>query len=556
MRAIRKLEEVKNMWNPPFNKKIRILATILMLSLTLYIPISVEQNIIPQASSINLIVETTKQTYCIREPITIHGTYTKEGYPVTEALIAMQILDRRNNTFAYRTISIGNPQQMWAVNITEVKLTDLNDKPITKIKVNSQIRVKISFKNNYLNQLEAVVAYTVYDGTLIPIKSTSWRVTLAPQASQTIISSLYIPEWASPGIGIISSNVYTNEPANGGIPYAPERLDSFFILRNEQLEPSYSPPPLTHKTEQGKYTIYLRTSPDNYAQPGEYKVFIVGTLIPVITKTTATTIYTVQSDLTPPQACFTYYPTKIYQNMTVTFDASSSSAEGYNDIIVRLEWKINDPYNPRTVIVEGNPPNPIITHTFQYPGTFIVELNVTDSEGLWSTTSKPITVHPEFGPKANFTYDPTSPYNGTTITFNATSSTPGWSAKEQRFSPIIQYIWDWGDGTQNVTSTPIITHKYMEPGNYTVTLTVLDTAGRVNATSRVIQVRIYTIPPFPWDVNGDGYVGIDDIFLVATHFGETPEHPNWNPRCDINGDGYIGIDDIFDVARHFGEEAP
>ncbi len=60
--------------------------------------------------------------------------------------------------------------------------------------------------------------------------------------------------------------------------------------------------------------------------------------------------------------------------------------------------------------------------------------------------------------------------------------------------------------------------------------------------------------PFPWDVTGDGYVGIDDIFTVASHFGAEKGQPNYEPLCDINGDGYIGIDDIFTAAQHFGQE--
>ncbi|UCH31693.1 MAG: right-handed parallel beta-helix repeat-containing protein [Candidatus Bathyarchaeota archaeon] len=57
----------------------------------------------------------------------------------------------------------------------------------------------------------------------------------------------------------------------------------------------------------------------------------------------------------------------------------------------------------------------------------------------------------------------------------------------------------------------------------------------------------------PWDVTLDGYVGIEDIVLVAEHFASYPGHPRWNPLCDINIDGYIGIDDIVSVAEHFGE---
>ena len=61
--------------------------------------------------------------------------------------------------------------------------------------------------------------------------------------------------------------------------------------------------------------------------------------------------------------------------------------------------------------------------------------------------------------------------------------------------------------------------------------------------------------PFPWDVTGDEYVGIDDIVAVAEHFGQAPAHPNWDSKYDITGDDYVGIDDIVAVAEHFGESA-
>jgi hypothetical protein len=261
---------------------------------------------------------------------------------------------------------------------------------------------------------------------------------------------------------------------------------------------------------------------------------------------------------TPPQASFTYYPAKIYENMTATFDASLSSAEGFNDTIIRFEWTFNDPYNFEHIIKEGNytnPPSPLVTHHFPHGGTFIVDLNVTDNEGLWSTTSKGVAIIYEFGPTANYTYSPTQIYaNKTEVTFNASLSKTGWSKQIAAFSPIVQYVWNFSDGTPNVTtSNPIATHTFSVNGTLTVYLTVIDSVGRANTMSKTVTVLYYG---FKWDVNGDGYVGIDDIFEEASHFGESPGSPGWNPKYDMNGDDYIGVDDIFEVATHFGEEAP
>jgi TM2 domain-containing membrane protein YozV len=53
------------------------------------------------------------------------------------------------------------------------------------------------------------------------------------------------------------------------------------------------------------------------------------------------------------------------------------------------------------------------------------------------------------------------------------------------------------------------------------------------------------------DVNGDGFVGIDDIFHIGTQVGK----PDYDPTCDINNDGSVTMEDIFLAAQHYGEEA-
>ena len=75
----------------------------------------------------------------------------------------------------------------------------------------------------------------------------------------------------------------------------------------------------------------------------------------------------------------------------------------------------------------------------------------------------------------------------------------------------------------------------------------------VNGENQDNYPLMYSFGFFPWDVTGDGYVGIDDIVLVAEHFGQDPAHPNWNSKYDITEDSYVGIDDIVEVAGHFGE---
>jgi PKD repeat protein len=89
---------------------------------------------------------------------------------------------------------------------------------------------------------------------------------------------------------------------------------------------------------------------------------------------------------TPPQAAFTYFPLNPLVNMNMTFDGSPSKAGGVGDTIVNFQWNFGDG-SPKV-----NTPNNVTTHIFIAPNAYTVTLNVTNSQGLWNTTSQNITV--------------------------------------------------------------------------------------------------------------------------------------------------------------------
>ena len=84
-------------------------------------------------------------------------------------------------------------------------------------------------------------------------------------------------------------------------------------------------------------------------------------------------------------------------------------------------------------------------------------------------------------PVASFTFSPTSPTVGQTITFDASSSyDPDGS--------IVLYQWNFGDSNVTATTSPSITHTYSSAGTYTVTLTVRDDRGLTSTKSVTIEV--------------------------------------------------------------------
>jgi len=72
------------------------------------------------------------------------------------------------------------------------------------------------------------------------------------------------------------------------------------------------------------------------------------------------------------------------------------------------------------------------------------------------------------------------------------------------------------------------------------------------------QLRIY----METDLNKDGKVNIQDLFIVAKAFGSHgPDIPNpgdlasekWNPVADVTKDGWVNIRDLYEVAKDYGK---
>lgn len=82
-------------------------------------------------------------------------------------------------------------------------------------------------------------------------------------------------------------------------------------------------------------------------------------------------------------------------------------------------------------------------------------------------------------PVANFTWTPPTPKVGESITFDASASTPDGGT-------IVKYKWNFGDG--GTATGKIVTHIYVNPGTYPVTLNVTDSEGLWDIEQRQIHV--------------------------------------------------------------------
>lgn len=89
-------------------------------------------------------------------------------------------------------------------------------------------------------------------------------------------------------------------------------------------------------------------------------------------------------------------------------------------------------------------------------------------------------------PQASFAVATPNPRSTRPVTFDASASTD----REGGFGGgIVQYQWNFGDGTTETTTTPSVSHTYASPGNVAVQLVVVDRQG-ASSPPAVVPVTI------------------------------------------------------------------
>ena len=98
--------------------------------------------------------------------------------------------------------------------------------------------------------------------------------------------------------------------------------------------------------------------------------------------------------------------------------------------------------------------------------------------------------------------------------------------------------------TGNPTSTTKVTVNFSRDPSASFGST---TGESVSGTAQDGSILINASPP--GDLNGDGYVSVEDIQLVAGYWRTSTRDPNdYEARYDLDGNGHIDIVDIAIVA--------
>lgn len=211
------------------------------------------------------------------------------------------------------------------------------------------------------------------------------------------------------------------------------------------------------------------TASHTYAVKGSYRVTLTvsdsGGLSGASAQTVATT------DI-PPAARFTFSCT----GLTCSFDGSGSSDP--DGTIRQYYWSFGDGY--------GALGSSSVQNTYLQAGSYTVRLDVVDDAGLDAASEQTVTVvgtSTDVPPTASFTY-----------TCSALTCHFDGSGSSDSDGTIVAYQWDFGDNSLTSTSASTIEHTYLQAGNYSVTLKVIDN-GKASASTGPQTVTVTNVPP-------------------------------------------------------------
>ena len=176
------------------------------------------------------------------------------------------------------------------------------------------------------------------------------------------------------------------------------------------------------------------------------------------------------------QAYFTPTPSSPTDHQVVLFSACDDPARPCappNNPIVSYSWNFGD---------GASGSGRTATHSFNLPGTYAVTLTVTDQYNRSASTTQTVDVAGGTAPTASFLTSPASPRIGENVNFNASAS------KAAPGRTIRTYEWDFGDGEQKTTTSPITSHDYQAAGTFTVTLIVTDDVGRTAVATASVGI--------------------------------------------------------------------
>ncbi len=203
---------------------------------------------------------------------------------------------------------------------------------------------------------------------------------------------------------------------------------------------------------------------------------------------------------------------------TASFSGNWTDATGITVDPSTAQWDFN--YDGSTFNADPSAAGTLTpAHVFTTPGTYLVALQLTDSNNVTSIGTLYVSVA-DVAPQVDAGPDQTVA-QGSTVSFSGTASKPAGA------SDALSYDWDFdydgqnfvADGSAGGTLTP--THVFTTPGTYEVALQVTDAEGATSLATTTVTVT--DVPPTATVTNsGSTPVGSAVTFTVSNLTDQTP----------------------------------
>lgn len=175
-------------------------------------------------------------------------------------------------------------------------------------------------------------------------------------------------------------------------------------------------------------------------------------------------------------------PKSFALGQSYVFNADESTSPNGN--IKKYEWTFSDtPNKPETTKT--------VSHVFKTPGTFQVNLKVTDEKDKVGEIQKVINIDAPKGlPKAKITSDPAADSKTGVLTGKA-PFTVNFSGKESTDSDnnIVDYKWDFENDGKFDSFGSNVSHTFTEDGSYNVSLSVFDSDKNSGSATMIVKVE-------------------------------------------------------------------
>jgi len=327
-----------------------------------------------------------------------------------------------------------------------------------------------------------------------------------------------VPDNIVPG-----SDISFNATGSQGGPDAVISIYEWKLMRFDELLWNRTGMIVNHTFDWGIYEIILQVTDSHNMTDNVSSMFLVGELVN-----------------------FSEIRAQLPENGSVLMEFGQY-IEGFYEGIVEIEWNIEggspDAPTLKTITATTDEFNKV-NQSYSSPGEYGITLSIVTEYGTFGQEATLLIAGA--GQGDNLPPIPEITLSKDKVIVNQELGLDASESSDLNGS-IVNYTWDFGDGS-NGTGVQV-THTYSEAGTYNITLTVTDNFGVANSTVIIVTVE-----------------------KGATDFGDKGEPKNWSPadwarwnntwnpyvvdpEKDLDGDGYKNYeDDDIDQDGHWDED--